>query len=182
MKSLPRLLASWAFGLCFVGLCLVGPSTSSAQDPQQVNPFAVPDPVSNEPTVEAVVASDPQTAPELMRAIAVLLDVDRNDLAKTYVEKLNALDLTDPQLFELYRTAGPDAVFRLAIPPEIQPLGSEVSRRILAGAERHATDSTRLSELVESVLDDDRYKPILCFGGLATVGRRGCGGIDQLAG
>ncbi len=149
MNSHHRRLIVWT-GLVAVAACL--PAAIAAQQ----NPFDTA-PVITSPTVRAIVDADPQTPAELIRAVGMLLDLDQDELAKPYLDRLAAQELTPQQWFELYREAGPEAVFRIANRDAVQPQGADVAQRILGGAEQHAIDPDRINQLANQVTDDDIY-------------------------
>ena len=65
--------------------------------------------------------------------------------------------MTDQQLFDAYRSAGPDQIFRIGNRDALQPEGSDAAQRILGGAQRFASDGARIAELLQQVVDDDKY-------------------------
>ena len=95
-----------------IGIAMHSPATVTAQDDPFAGgnnilvpavrpaPAAAVDPdgekeVITDPTIRSIIESNPQTPEALLRAIDVLLDLDREDLAIAFVDQLAAQTLDD---------------------------------------------------------------------------------------
>ncbi len=108
-------------------------------------------PAETNPIVLSVQASNPSTSGQLARAIQMMLDISRDDLAVSYIGQLNQLSATDAEWFELMREYGSAFVMRISMYAGVQPAGRELADKILTAANRYAYDPTRLEDLTRRV-------------------------------
>lgn len=146
-QSIFRSSSAW----CVWGIGLILCGSVAAQRAQN----APAQPAETNPIVLSVQASRPSSPPDLARAIAIMLDIDRDDLALGYLNKLDSATVADEVWFELLREFGSDFTFRLATRERIQPVGRQMTDKILDAANRFANDPQRLAELTRQVVDSN---------------------------
>ncbi|MGI9517124.1 MAG: HEAT repeat domain-containing protein [Pirellulaceae bacterium] len=130
-------------------------------------------------TTAGIVNSSPQTPEAIVRVIGMLMNLDRDDLARPFVDQVSAMELSNEQLLQLYRDAGPDAIFRIGVRPGIQPAGAALARRIVDGAEAWANDAQRIGELVRQVTNDDIYERTRALEDLKLIGDIGAAALIE---
>lgn len=146
------------------------PPTSTAE-PLDTSKIEI---VRDDPTVDAIVASNPQTPFDLIRAVDMLLNVERDDLAKNYVQKLIDLNLTDEQSYSLFKEIGSDVIFRVGNREGLAPEGGSLSRSVLDGANRFVSDGSRIAGLVEeAVRNENKYQRSIALSELRLLGDQG---------
>ena len=101
---------------------------------------------------------NPTTTLELLRAVINLLNVDANDAARIYFDKLLTQKPQEQALATIYNELGAAAVIRLAREPVLAPEGVALSRQIISAANQAARDPQRLAALIKALeserLDD----------------------------
>ncbi len=143
----PRTLGVWVIGLVF-GFSAIAAAQTDPLSAQR----ATARPETN-PVVISVQASQPATAPELARAIQIMLDISRDDLAVQYIGQLEQLQADDSQWYGLMREFGSEFVMRLATYGGTQPAGRQLAEKILVASGRFANNPARLKELTQRVVD-----------------------------
>ncbi len=91
--------------------------------------------VKHDPAVDTIVESNPKTPRELLRAAAILADLDRADLAKKYLQKLLAAKLNDEALADLAAHVDSDLLLRMSTNKALAPEGQQIAGAML-GARR----------------------------------------------
>lgn len=141
---------------------------------------AGPPAVIKDPTLLAILGTEPTTPIATINAIDMLLDYNRPDLAGGFVQKLLAEDLGDAEWFDLYRAAGPDKVLRTGLTAGLDR-GPELARKILDAAERHVTSAGYIDALVNGLMDADTFARSKALSDLRLLGDVGAAAlIDQL--
>ncbi len=107
--------------------------------------------VPDTPAVAAIRASEPSTAEALLRAVNSLLVLDRPDLARTYLEKLQGLNLDADAKAELHRQFGTASLLQLSRAASLAPLGSEFAASVLQAARQQTTDPQQLAQWVSQL-------------------------------
>lgn len=161
----------------WVGVLAVGISLTAAPSafcaPQEAQTPAA----ESNPIVLSVQASQPSTPPELARAIQIMLDISRDDLAIQYIGQLEQMAAGDQEWFELMRRSGSEFVMRLATYPGVQPAGRNLAEKILAAAGRFANDPGRLTELTRLVADPNIVTRSTALENLQALGEVGAAAI-----
>ncbi len=119
-----------------------------------------PTALADTPAVAAIREANPSTPEELLRAVSLLIPLERMDLAQDYLQRLADLNLDDEAKAQLHAQFGSGLLIRLARQKELAPLGSEFALSVLGAARRQATDPQRLARLVEQLGDasgDSRF-------------------------
>ena len=128
------------------------------------------DDFGSETPVDSPLVRQPDTPQERVRAVLLLLKLNRPDLARAELRKLVAADVTDETLLELRRTYGPATFLSIARSADLQPEGSQLLDRISAAATTRRQAEGYLSGLldnygtsvesrVETVREIDRLAP-----------------------
>lgn len=106
-----------------------------------------------DPIVLAVQESNPRAPHDLLRAVKILSDIGRFDLAKSYLERLAALELDQATLIRLQRRFGDSLLLRLANTEELAPEGPEFSQRVFDAVRQRVTAPQYSADLVEKLAD-----------------------------
>jgi hypothetical protein len=139
-----------------------------------------PAPPIKDPTLLAILGTEPTTPLATINAIDMLLDYNRPDLAAGFVSKLLAENLGDAEWFELYRAAGPDKVLRPGLTRGLDQ-GPELARKMLDAAERHVNSAGYIDTLVNGLMVADTYQRSQALSDLRLLGDVGAAAlIDQL--
>jgi hypothetical protein len=112
-----------------------------------------PPPVEDNPIVLAVRDSNPTTPPQLLNAVAVMLDIGRLDEARNYFDQLVAMNLDQNQLAQLAASPGPAVFLRFARVPELLPEAQALSDQVFAAQKQAAEDPARVRALVNQLRD-----------------------------
>jgi len=105
-------------------------------------------PVSEDPAVAAVLAANPLTPRERVRAADVLLRLNRPDLAKQMLEQVLKSPLDDVTLLSLNQEFGSATFFRFASRPELAPEGANLATAVFDAVRRQRSDPSYLATLV----------------------------------
>jgi len=108
-----------------------------------------------DPVVLAIRESNPTTPEALARAISALLDLDRPDEGKKYLEKLIALKPNDAAFAKLVKEFGTGLFLRIGREKGFEPEGRKFSEAALESAHRFTRDPKRLKSLVDRLNDPD---------------------------
>ncbi len=106
-----------------------------------------------EPAVEAVLESHPQTPAELLRAIDILVDLNRAALAKPFVEELSKAKLDLAAKAALAAQFHSAKLIKLARNEELAPALGTLVDDILKSAETYRRDPQRLAEWASHLSD-----------------------------
>lgn len=98
--------------------------------------------------------SNPTTPPELVQAAETLLNIDRPELAKTYLKQLLDSQADPDELARLPRRFGSALFIRLGQDARVQPEGAQLSRTVLEAADQRARNPQRIEALVRQVTAD----------------------------
>lgn len=115
------------------------------------NPAESPPAPPEDPAVAAVLATNPLTPRERIRAATVLLDLGRADLAKQMLAAVLKSPLDDAALLALSDEFGSATFFRLGSRIDLTPEGSELAKLVFDAVRRHRTDPLRLAQLVQDL-------------------------------
>lgn len=118
---------------------------------------ASPEPASgaNAAAVEAIRQSEPQSAGQLMRAVDLLLRLDRVDVAQEYWQQLTAMPLSDEQKAQLQEQFGTAALLRLARSSGLTPEPSSFVAGINTAVRTLQRDPKRLADAAEMLGSSD---------------------------
>ncbi len=103
--------------------------------------------------MDTIVDSNPQTPAQLLRAALLLVDLDRVDLAKKYLQQMAAGKFDDIALAEAAWHLDPAMLMRLAVNKDLQPEGTQLSDAVLAAAAKIERDPQRLQTEIKTLAD-----------------------------
>lgn len=193
-----------SFLTLFVATCAHGPLLYGQEDPFNDDPFQaspfddpesaeeakpVPDAVvaddsqfstKVDPLLQTIIGSDPQTPAQLIKAIDMLMNIEKYELATDYAKKLAASKLTDEQSYALYKQVGSDMLFRLQFSQKIGMEAARFARSVFVGAEKYAMDAKRIETLVGEVIEnEDRYQRSVALADLKVLGDTGAAALVE---
>ncbi len=111
------------------------------------------EPVETNPAVLAIVESKPESPRELIRAVGSLINLDRPQRMKGYLEQLSAANPDTGTLVELHREFGSALFLRLIRNPDLQPEGTQIGNAVLDAAQQANRDPRRIAEAIERLRD-----------------------------
>lgn len=134
-----------------------GDGAAKAQD--AVAPDAIQAPALEDPAVAAVLAANPLTPRERVRAADVLLKLNRPDLAKQMLEQVLKSPLDEATLLALHEEFGSATFFRFASRPELAPEGTNLATAVFDAVRKSRSDPGRLAGLVNDLCQspNDRW-------------------------
>lgn len=127
-------------------------ATAPSEDFPEIS-SAIPE--GNRVVIRAVRDLDPKTPVELIKALSTMFDLDAYSFARYYLGRLQALNLTDEQRFEIYDSIGSGFLLSLHSSEELQPEGRAFAKEVLAAANKLATSPQRIQQLVSRLSDAD---------------------------
>ncbi|MBI3462809.1 MAG: hypothetical protein HY000_07080, partial [Planctomycetes bacterium] len=107
----------------------------------------------SDPLLRAVLANNPTTPAEIMRAIQVSVDRRQPQIARPLVERLLQANLDGETAAALRDAYGTAAFLRLARVPDLAPAGGQLATTVLTAADAWARDPARLITAVEQLGD-----------------------------
>ena len=165
-----------------------GPATPAGQGapvetadgaPADPNAFTPAAPPESDPAVLAVQESEPTTPAELLWAVETLLNLERPELAKQYLEQLQASQVSDEELIAAQRRFRTPLLLRIARDARLQPAGQAVVQRLIEAAQAAQEDVTRVSERVQMLQDADPAARHAALVDLRQLGAPGAAAILQ---
>lgn len=108
-----------------------------------------------DPTAQRVLDTNPQTVDQLMRAVRDLTNLGRPALVKSLIPKLNAANLTKPQMVDLHNRFGAGLFLEWSLDERYAPEAQAFGRKVLAAAREAAVDPTRIQGLLDDLVSDD---------------------------
>ncbi len=104
--------------------------------------------VVDDPRVDALLQTKPQTPEEMTRAAKILIDLGYPQVAKQFVLRLSQAQLDDAALARLQNEFGTATFFKMSLQKELNPEATEFAKRVLDAANRVARDPKRLADLI----------------------------------
>ena len=123
-------------------------------DAQTSSPLTRP---ADESIVRALLATNPSTPLELVRAARILVDLGHPARARPLITQLASKKLNDEVLAQLVEEIGSAVLLRLARVPELRPMAGQFCTVALEGAQRYARDPARLEGLVTRLKGASNY-------------------------
>jgi HEAT repeat protein len=105
------------------------------------------------PAVLAIVESDPQSPRQLVRATELLLNLDRPERVKLFLQQLLAGNPSQQTLADLQREYGSALFLRLSRIRELQPEGAQICGAVLDAANQVNRDPARIARLISQLND-----------------------------
>lgn len=130
----------------------------AGQPPQAKNPPNLPAealllPKPEDPAVAAILATQPGTALEKIRAAELLARLGRADLAKQFLKQVLEAKLAEDQLAEVGLELGSVFFLRLAAREELAPEGVQIRDAVLGAMKAQLEDPKRLQRLIQQLQD-----------------------------
>ncbi|MBX7073541.1 MAG: hypothetical protein K1X71_10375 [Pirellulales bacterium] len=122
---------------------------------------------ANDLNVQAVLETNPTTPSELLRAITLLVELDRADAAKPLFAKLAAAPPDDATAAQLLGEFGMATFIKIALSCDE---GKALSAQLRAAGERYVQDPQRIAELIQQLADPSAGKQALAIEQLRIVG------------
>ncbi len=142
--------------LCTLAAACVAVSSARAQDavdpPDKADPTAV-DLRLEDPAVRSVLEDNPTKPAELVRAITVLVSLDRAELAKPLLAKLLGLKLDARALVALDSEFDSALFIKLARNPQLAPQAAQLADAVLSAAAKARSDPAHLDKLIAQLAD-----------------------------
>ncbi len=123
--------------------------------------------------VETIVESNPETPPELAKAVAALLDFERPKLAKRYMNQLLDQDLTEEDMAQLGSEVGSVVLSRIINNDHLGQAAADFGLATLRAWKVSLRDPLRLETLAEQTLSDDPQERMLAIVELRRGGLHG---------
>jgi hypothetical protein len=126
--------------------------SAHAQAPAKANSATV-DLRLEDPAVRSVMEDNPTTPAELVRAIMVLADLDRAELAKPLLAQLLTMKLDSRALATLEGEFNSALFIKLARNPQLAPQAAELADAVLSAAAKARRDPAHLAALIAQLVD-----------------------------
>lgn len=128
------------------------PATPAPGTPGPAPPAAPGEfPGLDDPVVRTFYESNPTTADDLMVAIKAMMDYDREDAAKIYVQRLLTSGLDRDALAAVKKKFGSAVLIQMSQSPDMQPEGAQLAKAVFDAEQAAAEDVTRLNDLVKQL-------------------------------
>lgn len=106
-----------------------------------------------DPAVDTIVESNPKTPAELLRAAAILVDLNRPDLAKKYLQQMAATPGDEKSLADAALQLDPAVLLRLAVNKDLQPEARTLVDAVMAAGAKAARNPQRLQTEINQLND-----------------------------
>lgn len=123
------------------------PNASQATTEEQVTP-------PEDPAVAAILAANPLTPRERIRAAMVLLKLGRVDLAKQMLQKVVSTPLDPLTLNGLHQEFGSATFFEFASRSDLAPEGPQLAQLVFDAVRKFRADPSRVQSLVQKLCED----------------------------
>jgi CheY-like chemotaxis protein len=107
----------------------------------------------NDPAVEAVLETKPNTPADWARAAQMMAALRRPDLAREFLGKVLAAKLKDDQLTALADQFGVEMFADMAARPELLPEAEQLAEGVLGAVNRRTQDPKRIAEAIQQLQD-----------------------------
>jgi hypothetical protein len=118
----------------------------------------------DDPAVEAILATQPSTPAEWVRAAKILSGLGRPDLAKGFLQQVLDANLDQQQLVALEEAYGASTFTSMAARDDLAPEARQLNEAVLSAVTRHVRDPARLSGLVQQLQSPEsetRYQALV---------------------
>lgn len=133
--------------------CTQGALRADAQPPAAKADSAAVDLRLEDPAVRSVLEDNPTKPAELVRAITILVDLDRAELAKPLLAQLLKLKLDSRALTALEGEFDSAVFIKLARNSELAPQAAEFADAVLSAAATARTDPAHIAALIAQLVD-----------------------------
>ena len=131
----------------------------------------------NQVIIDAIRASNPQSATQRMRAVNNLANIGELELAAEYLDQAAKLDTPDEEFAAMMDEFGSPFFIRLSLKRQLQPQIDTYTKRVFEAARRVANDPTRLQVHVEQLSSDSLDERKVALNKLRSVGPQGAAAI-----
>lgn len=125
----------------------LAPQANQASTEEQEAPL-------EDPAVAAILAANPLTPRERVRAAIVLLKLGRVDLAKQMLQKVVSSPLDPLTLNALHQEFGSAPFFEFASRSDLAPEGPQLAQLVFDAVRQFRTDPSRLQSLVDKLCEE----------------------------
>lgn len=147
-------------GVLVVGLTYAQPGDAPAIDSEPAAKPPEPSPL----------LSEPETPRDTFRAILLLVDLGRFDLARTYLDNFVAANPDDALILALRDEFGTVAFLKLSQVVEFRPLSTNLLARLARLSRGQASDPTFINGLVDRILGTDERARLVALDDLRNAG------------
>lgn len=150
---------------------LVAPAVSQEdQSPAKAETAKEKAPPPDSPAVAAILETKPATPSECVKAAKILADLDRDDLAKTFLKKTLDANLDAGGLADLGEQVGSPVFLELSRRTGVQPEGRQLADAVGAALAARLHDPERITKLIEQLQDPSPEKRLQALVGLQSSG------------
>lgn len=158
------------------------PATPAEAAPQEEQEeLELPEvPQPEDPAVAALLATQPETPDEKIRAAVILAQLGETERAKEFLSEVLAADLDDDTLAQLGATLGSTQLFQMAGNPELAPQGKQLSQAIFEARNRKLRDPQRIANLIQQLQSGDSDAYWQAIDGLQEAGEAAVGPLIEV--
>ena len=109
-------------------------------------------------SVQAIVATNPRTAPDLARSADLLAELGEPELAKTFLKKILDANPNQQQLLELADQSDTTMFMKMASNPALAPEAKQLADKVIAAVEKDRNDPGRIDKLIKQLGDESPDK------------------------
>ncbi len=157
-----RRLQRVAIIVAMTAVCLLALPLHGARAEAPGRPVANPNPAPTDEqvahpedtAVATILAANPLTPRERVRAAIVLLKLGRVDLAKQMLQKVVSSPLDPVTLNALHQEFGSAPFFEFASRPDLAPEGGQLAQLVFDAVRQFRTDPSRLQSLVDQLCQE----------------------------
>jgi len=130
------------------------------EEPEQIGAVRQPE----DPAVEALLATNPSTPLEWVRAAKILADLHKPDMAKAFLKQVLDANLDQGQLVALEASFGTAIFVEMASRADLAPEAQRLNDAVLDAVNRHVRDPARLAGMIQQLQDPSaevRYRALV---------------------
>ncbi len=146
------------------------PAKSDAKKATKKKQDELPPIAPADPAVDVILATNPTTPSELIRAGKALADLRRADLAKQYFRRVLAANLDAQSLAALADEFDSATFAAMALRHDLDPEGKQLADAVLGAKSRQLQDPKRLEGLIQQLADPSPKARALAIAGLQDAG------------
>ena len=144
-------------------------ATPNAKSNEKTNAKPVDEPPEN-PAVTALLETKPATPLDCLRTAKVLIEFDREDLARGFLKKALDAGLEPRQLIALGEQVSTATILDFASRPKLQPEGKRLADAVMAAIEARQKDTRRIDGLIRQLQNPSPEKRFEAVVGLQESG------------
>jgi hypothetical protein len=124
------------------------------EDPATKIAQLIADP-SEDTLVRTLLASNPSTAAELIRAMKIMVDIKRPEVGRLLVKRLTAVKLEPRDMDQLIEQFGSSTFIQFSSVPQLAPEMPKFVAELLSGAAAYREDPERLAKMIGLLRSDN---------------------------